>query len=311
MSEIRLDTVTTRSGLKPFIRFPWRVYEGDPYWVPPLLTEVKAKLDREKNPFFEHAAMELFLARRGEEVTGRIAAIIDENHNRAHTEKVVFFGLYESLDDPETAAALLDAAAAWGAARGMDVLRGPMNLSMNDECAFLAEGFDSPPTIMMPYNPRYYLDLMTACGMAKAKDLFAFRMSRDHVTAAKVAAVVERSQKEFPFTLRSIDMKNLDREAEIVARRLQQRLGEELGVRALDRKRDEAHGEGVEADRRPGPRHLRRARGESGRLRPGAPRLQRDPPGPQRPPVPVRGLQAPPRPEEDQGDARRRLRPDA
>lgn len=217
MSEIRIDTVTTRSGLKRFIRFPWRVYSGDPNWVPPLITEVKAKLDRAKNPFFEHAAMELFLARRGEEITGRAAAIVDENHNRAHGEKVVFFGLYESLDDPDTAGALLGAVAAWGAARGMDVLRGPMNLSMNDECAFLAEGFDSPPTIMMPYNPRYYLDLMTACGMAKAKDLFAFRLSRDHVTAAKVAAVVERSQKEFPFTLRTVDMKNLDREAGIVA----------------------------------------------------------------------------------------------
>lgn len=217
MSEIRIDRVTTRSGLKRFIRFPWRVYSGDPNWVPPLITEVKAKLDRAKNPFFEHAAMELFLALRGEEITGRAAAIIDENHNRAHGEKVVFFGLYESLNDSDTAGALLDAVAAWGAARGMDLLRGPMNLSLNDECAFLVEGFDSPPAIMMSYNPKYYLDLMAACGLAKAKDLFAFRMSRDHEVAAKVSAIVERSQKEFPFTLRSVDMKELDREAGIVA----------------------------------------------------------------------------------------------
>jgi GNAT superfamily N-acetyltransferase len=217
VSEILIDKITTRRGLGLFIRFPWRVYAGDPNWVPPLIAEVKAKLDRAKNPFFEHAAMQLFLARRGEVVTGRIAAIVDENHNLVHGEKVVFFGLYESLNDPETAAALLDAAAAWGAARGMDVLRGPMNLNMNDECAFLVEGFDSPPAIMMPYNPKYYLDLMTACGMAKAKDLFAFRMSRDHAVAAKVAAIVERSQKEFPFTLRLADMKHLEREAETVA----------------------------------------------------------------------------------------------
>lgn len=217
MSEVRIDTVTTGRELKTFIRFPWTVYRGDPNWVPPLLAEMKAKLDKAKNPFFEHSEMELFLARRGEEVTGRIAAIVDENHNRVHGENVVFFGLYESLDDPETAKALCDAAAAWGATRGMEVLRGPMNLNMNDECAFLVEGFDSPPAIMMPYNPKYYLGLMEACGMAKAKDLFAFRMSRDHAVAAKVAAIVERSQKEIPFTLRLADMKHLEREAETVA----------------------------------------------------------------------------------------------
>ncbi len=218
MSDVRIDKVTSRSDLGEFIRFPWRVYRGDPNWVPPLLAETKAKLDKAKNPFFEHAEMELFLARRGGETTGRVAAVVDRDHLAAHAEKIVFFGLYESLDDPETARALLGAAEAWGAARGMNVLRGPMNLSMNDECAFLVEGFDSPPTIMMPYNPRYYLGLMEACGMAKAKDLFAFRMSRDHAVAAKIAAIVERSQKEMPFTLRSVDMKDLDREAAIVAR---------------------------------------------------------------------------------------------
>ncbi len=111
---------------------------------------------------------------------------------------MVFFGFYESLNDPETARALCDAVAAWGAAKGMEILRGPMSLNMNDECAFLVEGFDSPPAIMMPYNPKYYLDLMEACGMAKAKDLFAFRMSRDHAVAAKVAAVVERSPEGVP-----------------------------------------------------------------------------------------------------------------
>ncbi len=217
MSDVRIEKVASRSDLKRFIRFPWKVYAGDPNWVPPLIAEMRTKLDRAKNPFFEHAAMELFLARRGEEITGRVAAIVDENHNRVHGEKVVFFGLYESLNGPETARALLDTVAAWGAARGMEILRGPMNLSMNDECAFLIEGFDSPPTIMMTYNPRYYLDLMEACGMVKAKDLFAFRMSRDHAVAAKVAAIVERSQQEFPFTLRLADMKHLECEAETVA----------------------------------------------------------------------------------------------
>jgi hypothetical protein len=218
MSDVRIGKVASRRDLRTFLRFPWTVYKDDPNWVPPLISEVKAKVDTAKHPFFEHADRELYLARRGERVTGRIAAVVDRLHNEAHGEKVVFFGLYESLDDPETARALLDAAAAWGAERGMDTLRGPMNLSLNDEAAFLAEGFDSPPMIMMSYNPRYYLDLMAACGLSKAKDLYAFRMSREHEVAAKVSAVVERSQREFPFTLRTVDMKNLQAEAELVAR---------------------------------------------------------------------------------------------
>ncbi len=100
MSEVRIDTVASRRDLKRFIRFPWKVYPGDPNWVPPLLVEMKAKLDRAKNPFFEHAEMRLFLARRGKETTGRVAAVIDESHNRVHGEKVVFFGFYESLNRP-------------------------------------------------------------------------------------------------------------------------------------------------------------------------------------------------------------------
>jgi len=186
MSDVRIQRVKSRADLKEFIRLPWRIYEGDPNWVPPLILDVKEKLNKRKNPFFEHADMELFLARRNKGLTGRIAAIVDDNHNAVHNEKVVFFGMYESVDDSATARALLDHAAAWGRERGMTTLRGPMNLSLNDECAFLLEGFDSPPTVMMPYNPPFYLDLMEKSGLSKAKDLYAFFMERDHVTADKV-----------------------------------------------------------------------------------------------------------------------------
>ena len=217
MSDVKIDKVMTRRDRMKFIKFPWEVYKADRNWVPPLIADMKEKLDGAKNPFFEHAEMELFLARRGGKVTGRIAAILDRRHNEFHGEKTVFFGLYESLDDPVTAKALLDAAAAWGWERHMEVLRGPMNLSMNDECAFLLEGFDSPPVVMMTYNPRYYLTLMEACGMSKAKDLFAFKMSRDHGVAEKVNAIVERAHRETPVTLRTIDMKNLEEDARKVA----------------------------------------------------------------------------------------------
>jgi len=136
MNSVEIIKVNNKKDREIFIRFPWEIYKNNPNWVPPLLFEVRAKLDPRKNPFFEHAEMELFLARRGERMVGRVAAIVDYRHNEYHREKVVFFGLYESLNDLEIARALLDTVAGWGRERGMETLRGPMNLSMNDECAF-------------------------------------------------------------------------------------------------------------------------------------------------------------------------------
>ena len=212
MSDIRIEKVKTRKNRKKFIFFPWKIYKDDPNWVPPLVMDFKEKIDKKKNPFFEHADMELFLACKNDQITGRIAAIIDNNHNRVHNEKVVFFGLYESYDDLDTARALLGQVAVWGKERGMEILRGPMNLSMNDECAFLLEGFDSPPVVMMPYNPKYYLSLMEKCGLLKAKDLLAFFMTRSHEVVSKVDQIVAKIRIELPVTLRTINMKNLGKE---------------------------------------------------------------------------------------------------
>ena len=213
MNEIEIRKVQTRSDLKKFIRFPWRVYKNDPHWVPPLLMEMKDKLNRRKHPFFEHGEAEYFLAWRGGKIVGRIAAILDPNHNEAHGEKTAFFGLYESFDDLETARALIGTAEAWGRERGMDRLRGPMNLSMNDECAFLLEGFDAPPVVMMPYNPRYYLDLMEKCGLVKAKDLYAFLKTRERKLSPRGEELLERLRKSGQFSFRAVTKKSLEKDA--------------------------------------------------------------------------------------------------
>jgi GNAT superfamily N-acetyltransferase len=178
--------------------------------------DLKEKIDKNKNPFFEHAEMELFLAYKNGEITGRIAAILDRNFNDFQDEKVVFFGLYESFDDTETARALLEKVAEWGREKGMEVLRGPTNLSMNDEPAFLLEGFDSPPVIMMPYNPEYYLELMEKCGLTKAKDLYAYFMTREDQATAQIAQIVAKTKAEIPITLRTLDLRNLEEETERV-----------------------------------------------------------------------------------------------
>lgn len=215
-TEIRIDKVRTRREFKLYRDFPRAVYKNDSNWVPPLNMDFKEKLDRKKNPFFEHADRELFLAYRGHRVVGRVLGIVDDNHNAFHDEKVVFFGQYESFNEPDVTGALLHSVAAWGRDKGMTILRGPVNISLNDECAMLIEGFDSPPAVMMPYNPEYYNDLMGQFGLVKAKDFLAFIMHRDHTTVADVKTIVDKFQRESKITVRPFNMKEWKREAEIV-----------------------------------------------------------------------------------------------
>ncbi len=214
MSGIRIEKVKTKKDFMNFIKFPWKVYKDYPNWVPPLIIDMKEKLNPKKNPFFDHSEMELFLAYKDNEISGRIAAIIDNNHNEFHNEKIVFFGLYESIDDLITAKALLSVVSEWGKDRGMKSIRGPMNLSMNDECAFLLEGFDSPPVYMMPYTPPYYLGLMEKCGLEKAKDLFAYIMDRSHETTKKVKMIEEQIKNQTTVSLRNVNKNKVNEETE-------------------------------------------------------------------------------------------------
>jgi GNAT superfamily N-acetyltransferase len=217
VSSIEIVNVRTRRDLKEFIHFPWKVYAGNPYWVPPLILEMEDKLNRRKHPFFEHAEADYFLARRGGRTVGRVAAILDRNHNAHHNDRMGFFGLYESVNDPDVACSLIDTAAAWTRERGMEVLRGPMNLSMNDECAFLLEGFEAPPVVMMPYNPPYYLELMETCGMAKAKDLYAFRKDRSRRLSDKGEAFLTRLRGSGKFTFRKVTRSSVRADAMKIA----------------------------------------------------------------------------------------------
>ena len=163
----------SRRELHRFFDVADRIYAGDPNWVPPLRDDV-AKVFADANPLFQHAEIQLFLARRKDADVGRIAAILDRNHNEFHSEKTVFFGFFESENDPATAEALFDAVAAWGNARGMTNLRGPANPTLNDEAGLLVDAFDSPPILMMTYNPKFYPALVERAGFRKAKDLLAY-----------------------------------------------------------------------------------------------------------------------------------------
>jgi len=180
---------------------------------------VSLLLSREKNPFFEHAEAEYFLAERGAEVVGRIAAISNRLHNETHGDRVGFFGFFECVDDQAVADALLDAAAAWCRSKGHDVLRGPASFSVNDECGLLVDGFETPPTLMMPHNPRYYVTLLERAGFAKAKDLLVYQgghPTRYKPVPERLTRATEVIRQRMGITLRPLDMKNFEREVESI-----------------------------------------------------------------------------------------------
>jgi GNAT superfamily N-acetyltransferase len=212
--DVEVARVQSGAEKEEFIRFQWKVYDGDLHWVSPLLMERREFLDPAKNPFYDHADVALFVARRGGKVVGRIAAVEDRNFNAFHGTQTAYFGLYESVNDPGVAAALFKAAKDWARWRGLDTLLGPMNLSTNYEVGLLVEGFDSDPYIMMPYNPRYYGELFQACGMKKAKDLFAWERSARTAPPERFMRIADKIREHEEITIRSANLKDFATEAD-------------------------------------------------------------------------------------------------
>jgi GNAT superfamily N-acetyltransferase len=207
---LRVREIAPGETLKPFIDLSWKINARDPHWVPPLRMALETALDRRKHPFHQHADVAYFVAERGGEVVGRTAAVVNHAYNDFHDEKQGTFGLFECVDDAEVAAALLDAAAEWLRARGMERLRGPLNLSTNDEVSspgVLVEGFDSPPQVLMSHNPPYYAALLESTGLEKAKDVLAFIMSGQSPPARAVAAR-DRLAGRMGATIRPLNMKD-------------------------------------------------------------------------------------------------------
>ncbi len=136
---------------------------------------MKLLLSRTRNPFFEHAEAEYFLAEADGAVVGRIAAIANRLHNEYHGDTVGFFGFWETVNDQAVADALLGAAAEWLKARGFGTMRGPASFSTNDESGLLVDGFDTPPVLMMPHNPPYYLTLLERAGFVTARNLLVYQ----------------------------------------------------------------------------------------------------------------------------------------
>ena len=179
INAIKITPVTSKRELNQFIKLPWKIYKNDPNWVPHLLIERKKILNKEKNPFYRHTEMELFIAWKGNEPAGRIAAIKNDLHNKYNNDNAGFFGFFECIDDQKIANLLFEEAAKWLKSKNCGSMLGPANPSSNDDWGLLINGFDSPPRFMMPYNPEYYIRLIENSGLTKAKDLLAYKFTTE------------------------------------------------------------------------------------------------------------------------------------
>ncbi len=213
MGPIEISEVRTNAERNAFLKFPWRIYENDPAWVPPLLLERKEFLNRRKHPFYEHGDAALFLARRDGEIVGRIMASDDPNYNALHQTNVGCFGLFECIDERAVAEALFAAAARWLRARGRDEIMGPIDYSTNYVCGLLVDGFQYPPTILTSHNPPYYAALIEGCGFRKTMDFYAWSLADPQKAATRLRRLAEGLKKRHSFTIQQGNLQNVREES--------------------------------------------------------------------------------------------------
>jgi GNAT superfamily N-acetyltransferase len=212
MAAVVVSPVTSWGDRRRFLNLPEQLYRGDPNWVPRLRIMEKELAGYKHHPFHETAEVQTFLARRGGQVCGRVAAIINREHNREHKEERGFFGFFETVNDPAVAHALLDAVRDWLAARGITKMRGPANPSMNYDCGLLVEGFDSPPTFLMTYNPPFYAQLIESYGFKKSQDLLAYIGYKEQLPGFEenLGWLVDQAQERCQATVRPMTVTNKD-----------------------------------------------------------------------------------------------------
>lgn len=216
---VDIRPVSTPTDRRRFIDLPWTLYRDDPHWVAPLRSEEVKKLDPERNPFFEHADVQLLLAVDNGRPVGRISAHIDHLHNEFHDERTGFFGFFETVECADVADALLETACEWLRDQGMNAVRGPFQFNTNGESGLLVEGLNRQPTLMMPYNPAHYADHIERNGFQKAKDLLAFLVQLDGERfLAAMESLIPRLERisqralDDGYTTRRVNLKDFDAE---------------------------------------------------------------------------------------------------
>lgn len=209
----KIVQVNSKKELGAFIDFPHDLYKNDPNYVPELFIAQRDLLTT--HPFHKHSSLQTFLAYDGDKITGRIAAILNNNHNSYNKRNDGFFGFFDCINDQETADLLFDAAVKWLKAKGVDQkIIGPVNFSTNEACGLLIKGFDSPPMLMMTYNYPYYIDLIEKAGYSKQIDLIAWHWDGDAYDdkSVRLLNALQERLKRNNIIIRRVNLKNFKEE---------------------------------------------------------------------------------------------------
>jgi GNAT superfamily N-acetyltransferase len=214
VASVEIRPVRSRRELKRFVKVPFRLHRDSPQWVPPLIFERMEFLNRKKNPWFEHGEAEYLIAERGGEPVGRISAQVDEGWDEAQGGNDAMFGFFETAEDPAVAAALLDAATEWAAARGRTRILGPMDFTTNDEVGVLIEGYELRPMILEPWHPPHYKDLIEAHGFGKAMDVLMWelelgRLKEGERFDASIHVAAEKALRDEGITIRNMRIREM------------------------------------------------------------------------------------------------------
>lgn len=220
MSRVEISPVETRSDRKEFMELIWRLYKGDPNWIPPIRMNQEELVGFRKHPFYEVNRCQAFLARRDGQVVGRILGIVNQGHVKRFKENRGFFGFFESIDDQEVAHGLFRAAGEYLKSQGMSDVRGPCNPSLNYETGTLVDGFTTPPTFMMTYNPPYYDALIKSFGFEKTQDMYAYDGNIEMLKTMdpKIMQMVELVRDRYKVKVRPVNRKNFAKEVMLFLR---------------------------------------------------------------------------------------------
>jgi hypothetical protein len=215
-STVEVTPVSGGADLAEFIRLPKRLYRGHKGYIPALDMERGEALSPKKNPYFDHAEVALFLARRDGKVVGRVSAQVDRLHQEKYRDKTGHFGFLDAEDDPAVFAALIATAESWLKQKGMMRAVGPLSFTTNEEIGVLVDGFDSLPMLMMPFHLPYAAGHIAASGYAKVKDVYAYHLHKDEYKPLGSKRMLDRAAAESGVRVRNIDMKRFAQEIETV-----------------------------------------------------------------------------------------------
>ena len=215
MASLSIRPIQSKADRKAFVDFAWEVYRDDPAWIPPLKDEVHGLLNPKKNPWFEHARAQLWLAERGGRIVGRISAQVDDLVLEHMGQGTGQWGMFEALD-AEAAAALIQTAEDWLREQRMIRSLGPFSLSIWDEPGLEIEGFEEPPTVMMGHHRPDYEKWVEAAGYDKSKDLLTYEVDITNWSDPTISRLIAMGEKNGRIRIRMVDKSRFDEEARVI-----------------------------------------------------------------------------------------------